>query len=83
MKTVKLIALDLDGTLIRENQVISAEDIAAIECAQQAGVPVVIATGRTFPTLEKILPRLHINTPLFAATARTYVWKARRFTTKP
>lgn len=63
-KTVKLIALDLDGTIVREDQTISAEDRNAIARAQNAGVNVVIATGRIFPTAERWLRQLNITTPV-------------------
>lgn len=64
MKTVKLIALDLDGTIIREDQTISPEDRNAIARAQKAGVAVVIATGRIFPTAGHWIRKLNITTPV-------------------
>ncbi len=63
-KTVKLIALDLDGTIVREDQTISCEDRNAIACAQKAGVAVAIATGRIYPTAERWLRLLNIKTPV-------------------
>lgn len=63
-KTVKLIVLDLDGTIIREDQSISIEDRIAIARAQKAGVPVAIATGRIFPTAEQWIHKLNITTPV-------------------
>lgn len=44
--TYKLLALDLDGTLLRRDQVVDPRDIAAIAELQRAGVTVTIATGR-------------------------------------
>lgn len=64
MKTVKLIALDLDGTLVRDDMRISEADIMAVAHAQHAGVPVVIATGRIYQTASGVLSKLHINTPV-------------------
>ena len=64
MKTVKLIALDLDGTIVREDQSISEEDRMAIGRAQNAGAAVVIATGRIFPTAAAWPRRLHTNAPV-------------------
>lgn len=63
MKTVKLIALDLDGTLIPEDQRISLKDAQAIRRAQAAGIPVVIATGRLYPSTRALLSALHIHAP--------------------
>ncbi len=63
MKTVKMIALDLDGTLISEGQCISSKDRAAIRRAQAAGIPVVIATGRLYPSTRAWLSSLDIHSP--------------------
>ena len=42
----RLLALDLDGTLLRSDQQVDADDIAAIRELQRAGVTVTIVTGR-------------------------------------
>ncbi len=43
---IKLIATDLDGTLLNEKNVVSAATAAAVKQAEEAGVLVVPATGR-------------------------------------
>lgn len=45
---MKLIALDLDGTLFNNKSQISQENIKAIKEATAAGINVVISTGRPF-----------------------------------
>ena len=45
---IKLIATDMDGTLLNAAHEVSEENIKAIKYAQQQGVTVVIATGRAF-----------------------------------
>lgn len=47
-KGYKLIALDLDDTLLTADKQISAENITAVRRAADAGVRVVLASGRTF-----------------------------------
>ena len=42
----RLLALDLDGTLLRSDHTVDARDIAAISELQAAGITVTIATGR-------------------------------------
>jgi Cof subfamily protein (haloacid dehalogenase superfamily) len=42
----RLLALDLDGTLLRADQEVDARDVAAIRELQRAGVTVTIVTGR-------------------------------------
>lgn len=44
--TPKLLALDLDGTLLRADQTVEPRDVAAIAELQRAGVRVTIVTGR-------------------------------------
>ena len=43
---IRLIATDLDGTLVAPDGAISALDLAALQAAAEAGVTVVVATGR-------------------------------------
>lgn len=48
MNTVKLIALDLDGTLFNSQSQISAHNIDTIKKANETGATVVISTGRPY-----------------------------------
>lgn len=43
---IKLIAIDLDGTLLNSEKKIPKENISAIQAAAQAGVKIVLCTGR-------------------------------------
>jgi Cof subfamily protein (haloacid dehalogenase superfamily) len=43
---IRLLALDIDGTLTDPNFQVSARDLAALRAAHQAGVEIVLATGR-------------------------------------
>lgn len=51
--SIKLIALDLDGTTLNKDGELSLENKAAIEIAIEKGVHVVIATGRCFDALPE------------------------------
>lgn len=51
MATIKLVALDVDGTLVRRDLSISPAVICAIESLRDAGVDVAIVTGRTMQEL--------------------------------
>src|SRR5690349_2667671 len=46
MASYRLLALDLDGTLLRSDQQVDGRDITAISELQAAGVTVTIVTGR-------------------------------------
>lgn len=48
MKKIKLIALDMDGTLLTNDHRIAEETTQAINYAREKGVKVILATGRPF-----------------------------------
>lgn len=52
---IKLIAIDLDGTLLKDDKTISQENISALQQAKAQGVKVVLCTGRP---LNSVLPHL-------------------------
>lgn len=45
---IKLLSLDVDGTLFTDNGQVTQETIGAIKRAQEAGIVVIIASGRNF-----------------------------------
>jgi Cof subfamily protein (haloacid dehalogenase superfamily) len=62
--SVKLIALDLDGTLFGDDLIISDRSRRAISAARQQGTLVTIATGRMFGSARLIAADLDISAPL-------------------
>ena len=61
MKKIKLIACDLDGTLLNSNKQISPETLNAIKRATDAGKTVILCTGRNLAELNaftEIIPGL-------------------------
>ncbi len=63
-KDFKLIALDMDGTLLNENGAISDENRQAIEDAQANGIHVVLSTGRSILTCGKYAKSLNLTSYL-------------------
>lgn len=59
---MKLIATDLDGTLLNSRNEISKENIEAIKYAQSKGLEVIIATGRSYFDVLSICKRAGIST---------------------
>ena len=51
MRDIKLVALDVDGTLVRRDLSLSPAVIRAVESLRDAGVAVAIVTGRTMQEL--------------------------------
>lgn len=56
----KLIALDMDGTLLRSDKTISKANFQAIQKAKIKGVKVVLATGRPLIGIKKYLNQLNL-----------------------
>ncbi|MER2063051.1 MAG: Cof-type HAD-IIB family hydrolase [Alkalibacterium sp.] len=53
--SIKLVAIDLDGTLLNSNHEVSEENKAAIRKAKKQGVKVVLVTGRPLKAMLHIL----------------------------
>ena len=79
MADIKLIALDLDGTLLTSDKKISDRNLAALKAAQDKGVKVVLTTGRPLKamdfscmsweqTVERMSTPLLLMVVLFSAT---------------
>ena len=62
--TIKLLALDLDHTLLNESREINDKDLQAIRAARKSGVAVTIATGRMFSAAHAYAKDLEIDVPI-------------------
>ncbi|MEK5039351.1 Cof-type HAD-IIB family hydrolase [Sporosarcina sp. FSL K6-3457] len=60
----KLIAIDLDGTLLTDELTITPRTIQAIQKAVELGTVVTIATGRMYPSAKQFAQQLGINVPV-------------------
>lgn len=63
---MKLIAIDLDGTLLSGNKMISKENAAAIRKCQKQGHVVAICTGRSIVDIERLLLEVDLQCPIIA-----------------
>jgi Cof subfamily protein (haloacid dehalogenase superfamily) len=61
---IRLIACDLDGTLMGEDLEFSPRLLRAIRRAQDRGITVTIATGRGFPSTRRFAQQLGTTAPL-------------------
>jgi len=61
---IKLLALDVDGTLLNSQGKISEKNKAAIENAEELGVLVTIATGRRFRDARPVALEAGFNAPI-------------------
>lgn len=70
---IKLIAIDMDGTLLNDDQLISDENRNAIREAEDKGVYVVISTGRTLMTCRELAESLKLSSFLITANG-SEIW---------
>lgn len=61
---MKIIAIDMDGTLLNSAEQVTYENAKAIKRAQAKGIEVVIATGRTYYTAANLLKKAKVNVPI-------------------
>ena len=64
LKNIKLITIDIDGTLLTPEGQITARTRAAIRAAQQAGVVVTLATARRYGGAQAVAEALGLELPL-------------------
>ncbi len=63
MSEIKLIALDLDGTLLCNDGSVSERNVRAVKTAVSHGIHVIIATGKTRGSAVKVIAELGLTTP--------------------
>lgn len=63
---MNLIAIDLDGTLLSRNLSISNENLSAIKAAQQKGIDITIATGRSYFDAKSICESHNLHTHIIS-----------------
>jgi len=61
---IRLLAIDLDGTLVNDRLEMDPRDVAAIKAATAAGVNVVLATGRMFKSSLRYAEPLGLTGPI-------------------
>lgn len=76
-KTYKLLALDMDGTLLNEEQKISKENQYWLSKAQEKGITVCLSTGRGMITIRPYLEQLGLTSPVVSVNG-SEVWKSPR-----
>lgn len=62
---IRLIASDLDGTIIGNNNSISETNMQVINNLQKKNIPLVICTGKTYAISKDICKNLHANFGIF------------------
>ncbi len=63
---IKLLALDIDGTLLTSQGEITPRNSAAINKARQLGVQIVLVTGRRFNSARELARSINLGAPLIS-----------------
>jgi Cof subfamily protein (haloacid dehalogenase superfamily) len=63
-RAYRLLALDIDGTLLRTDKTVSPRTLLALAAAQRAGVRVVLVTGRRYPAARRVAAQLPCDVDL-------------------
>jgi len=81
---MRLIASDMDGTLLNEFWRISEENKGAILTAQAKGIEFIIATGRPYTNVTVILEEAGISCPIISLNgAETYDYHGKLLASQP
>ncbi|PYZ98202.1 phosphoglycolate phosphatase [Alteribacter lacisalsi] len=75
-KPIKLIALDMDGTLLGNNMDVSKENTEAIQRAHDHSIDVVLSTGRMMLTAGKYAEELGLKSYLITVNG-SEIWHSR------
>lgn len=63
---IQLIATDMDGTLLNDQKKVSPENIKAIKAAQNEGIEVIVATGRSKEEAQEPLDEAGLTCPIIS-----------------
>lgn len=67
MTEYKMIAIDLDGTLLKKDKTISLANMRALLDAMKAGVRICISTGRAWPGAKAFVRQIGCNAPVITS----------------
>lgn len=73
----RLIALDLDGTLLNSKKMISPASVSALQSAQQVGVKIILATGRSHSEALPYYQQLQLTGPMICCNG-SYLYHPRQ-----
>lgn len=74
MTKYRLLALDLDGTLLNENSEITPGNQEWVQRAREAGITVILSTGRGFESALTFAEQLELNTPMITVNGGE-IWR--------
>ncbi|WP_300381686.1 HAD family hydrolase [Clostridium sp.] len=79
----RLVCVDLDGTLLKDDKTITKENIEIIKKATSKGVVVCVATGRILKFVDRVKDLLEIDTPVIASNGGVLFYKENKMKINP
>ena len=64
---IRLVAMDLDGTLLDQDKRISEENRRALRACEARGIKMVFASGRSFESLRRMALEVGLSSPIISA----------------
>ena len=79
MKNIKLVATDLDGTFLKNDRSISANNLNALHLLGSRNIVRVVATGRNFRKVTEVIhPEVPFDYIVYSSGAGVYDWKGQK-----
>jgi Cof subfamily protein (haloacid dehalogenase superfamily) len=79
MKNIKLVATDLDGTFLRNDRSIGAENLKALHLLGQKKIVRVVATGRNLRKVMEVIPaEVPFDYIVYSSGAGIYNWPEKK-----
>lgn len=79
--SVKMIAVDLDDTLLHPDKSLSNYTLDVLHCCRERGIIIVIATGRTEKACTRFLPLIKPDAEIYSCGALAQV--GNKYCAKP
>lgn len=76
MKPIKLVAIDMDGTLLNDNHQLTARTLEVLKQAVAKGIMIVLATGRGIHNVRLVPEAIALNQPIVAANGADIYYQA-------
>lgn len=64
---IKLIAMDMDGTLLASDKSVPDENIRALRACEARGIKAVLASGRAFESIRQLAKAMGLSSPIISA----------------
>ena len=67
---IRMVAMDMDGTLLLPDGTISPRAARALVACEERGIQVILASGRSFFNVRTYYKQLGLKSPMLTETAR-------------